>query len=526
MGADHVRLVSLAIFPVGASPMAQIRVGYFLELVKRSGLLTESHLERGIGQARQQNDGKIPRETDRIVEFFIEQGLLTRWQCDKLLEKKYKGFFLGKYKLLGHIGTGGMSSVYLAEHTLMRQPRAIKVLPKSRLEDPSYLERFYREAQATASLDHPNIVRAYDIDNHGDTHYLVMEYIQGKDLQSIIKSDGPLGFDDAARYIYQAAAGLLHAHQEGMIHRDVKPANLLVDSNMTVKILDLGLALMRDDSELASLTQTNKESVLGTADYLAPEQALDSHAVDSRTDIYGLGCTLYYLLVGHPPFPEGTLAQRIAKHQSVLPEDIHVDRPDCPESLAEICFRMIQKRPEQRYQSCEEVQQVLGDWLEVRGSAVEHCSTAAQVDTVDDVVQAMQLAEFHQKDSASAYPVVRGDSTGASGSSISGPGSGPLQEFDRQSGSSHVDLAIEEGLSESTNRQAGRTRSLLERSQRRGRRMRIQLVISVVIAVVAVITLLIVLLSGRHLDNRAGIRHGPGQRMLEGPTTLVSRSDL
>ena len=505
--------------------MAQMRVGYFLELVKRSGLLTESQLERGIGHARQQNEGKIPREIDQIVELFMEQGLLTRWQCDKLLEKKYKGFFLGKYKLLGHIGTGGMSSVYLAEHTLMRRPRAIKVLPKSRLEDPSYLERFYREAQATASLDHPNIVRAYDVDNHGDTHYLVMEYVQGKDLQSIIKTDGPLGFEDAARYIHQAAAGLLHAHQEGMIHRDVKPANLLVDPTMTVKILDLGLALMRDDSELASLTQANKVSVLGTADYLAPEQALDSHAVDSRTDIYGLGCTFYYLLVGHAPFPEGTLAQRIAKHQSVLPEDIRVERPECPTSLAEICFRMIQKRPEQRYQSCEEVQQVLGDWLEARGATVEQHSMVAQVNTVDDVVQAMQLAEIHQKDSVSTHPVVRGDSTGVGGSSLSSTSSGPPQEFEQQSGSSHVDLAIEAGLAESTSRQAGQTRSLLARSQRRGRRMKVQLIISVVIAVLAVISLLIVLL-GRRFDDESGFRYGPGQQLIKGPTTLVSRSDL
>jgi serine/threonine protein kinase len=499
--------------------MAQIRAGYFLELVKRSTLLTESQLERGIEQAKKDNEGTIPHQVDQIVESFIEQGLLTRWQCDKLLKKKYKGFFLGKYKLLGHIGTGGMSSVYLAEHTLMRQPRAIKVLPQSRLEDSSYLERFYREAQATAALDHPNIVRAYDVDNHRDTHYLVMEYVPGKDLQSVIKSDGPLGFEEAANYIAQAASGLEHAHQAGMIHRDVKPANLLVDSAMTVKILDLGLALMRDDSELASLTQANKESVLGTADYLAPEQALDSHGVDSRTDIYGLGCTLYYLLTGHAPFPEGTLAQRIAKHQSVMPADIRDDRPDCPQDLVEICCRMIQKRPAERYQSCQEVEQVLTAWLEMRGAVVGQ-RPSSQPSTVDDVVSAMQLAEIHQQESASVYPVVRGDSTGASGSAIPGQDSEPA-------GSSHIDLAIEAGLAESTSRQAGRTRSLLERSQRRGRRMRIQLVISVVIAVLAVTALLIVLLSG-HSKNNPGRqpRRNTSQRMKYVQTTPVSSLDL
>ncbi len=505
--------------------MAKIRVGYLLELVKRSKLLTESQVERGVEQAKQDNEGSIPHELDQIVDSFIEQGLLTRWQCDKLLEKKYKGFFLGKYKLLGHIGTGGMSSVYLAEHTLMRRPRAIKVLPQSRLEDNSYLERFYREAQATAALDHPNIVRAYDVDNHGDTHYLVMEYVPGKDLQSIVKSNGPLGFEDAANYIVQAAAGLAHAHGAGMIHRDVKPANLLVDSAMTVKILDLGLALMRDDSELASLTQRNKESVLGTADYLAPEQALDSHAVDSRTDVYGLGCTFYYLLTGHAPFPEGTLAQRIAKHQSVMPGDIREDRPDCPQELTEICFRMIRKRPAERYQSCEEVEQVLTEWLEIRGAVVGR-GPSIQPDTVDGVVHAMQLAEVHQQDSASVYPVVRGDSTGPSGGAISEQDSRPHQELEG-TGSSHVDLAIEAGLAESTSKQAGRTRSLLVRSQKRGRRMRIQLVISVVIAVLAVTALLIVLLSQRHDDDRnQNDRPDSSQRTWDGQTTLISSRHL
>ena len=143
----------------------------------------------------------------------IEEGVLTQWQCDKLLQKKYKGFFLGKYKLLGHIGSGGMSSVYLAEHTLMRRSRAIKVLPRSRVNDSAYLERFHREAQATAALDHPHIVRAYDVDNQGDTHYLVMEYVSGSDLASIVKEQGALGFEDIARYVVHAARGLQHAHE-------------------------------------------------------------------------------------------------------------------------------------------------------------------------------------------------------------------------------------------------------------------------------------------------------------------------
>jgi serine/threonine-protein kinase len=282
------------------------------------------------------------------------------------MDKKYKGFFLGKYKLLRHIGTGGMSSVYLAEHMLMHRQRAIKVLPKGRVNDSSYLARFHLEAQATASLDHPNIVRCYDVDNDGDTHFIVMEFIEGKDLNTVVKQEGPLPMELACNYIAQSAEGLAHAHASNLIHRDVKPANLLVDQKGVVKILDLGLALFSDD-ERASLTVEHKENVLGTADYLAPEQAVNSHNVDHKADIYGLGCSLYFLLTGHPPFPDGTLAQRIAKHQSQMPEDIRKERPECPRDLADICVKMMQKRPEKRYANMRDVAQALEGWLSNHG---------------------------------------------------------------------------------------------------------------------------------------------------------------
>ena len=191
-----------------------------------------------------------------------------------------------------------MSSVYLAEHVTMCRRVAIKVLPHSRVKDSSYLARFYREARAAAALDDPNIVRAYDVDSDvekqtgKETHYLVMEYVEGRDLQVAVTADGPLSPVQAADYIRQAASGLAHAHQVGLIHRDIKPGNLLIDIKGTVKILDMGLAAFSDDSQ-ASLTIAHDERVLGTVDYLSPEQAIDSHTVDGRADIYSLGCTLY-----------------------------------------------------------------------------------------------------------------------------------------------------------------------------------------------------------------------------------------
>lgn len=350
---------------------SKISADSFLSAVRQSGLIEDSQLKKfwqGFEQA-----GKDRLNTERIADELVGANLLSKWQIDKLLQGKHKGFFLGKYKLISLLGSGGMSAVYLAEHTLMRRRVAIKVLPQSRIEDSSYLERFHREAQAVASLDHPNIMRAYDVDQEGKIHFLVMEYIEGQSFLELVTDNGPLKFVSAAEYIRQAAEGLSHAHEAGMIHRDIKPGNILVDKRGVVKILDMGLAMFfdpsgKDDSE-ASLTIQHDERVLGTADYLSPEQALNSHAVDVRTDIYSLGCTFYFILTGHPPFPEGSLAQRLLYHQTRQPSPVEKDRPDVPASLTEILRKMMEKSPASRYQSAREVQEALAKWLLANGDA-------------------------------------------------------------------------------------------------------------------------------------------------------------
>ena len=354
-------------------PTAEI----FLDLVRRSKLVDPDRLNLLLHRLEDESEPGDSRDAAWLAERLVEAELLTRWQADKLLEGRHKGFFVGKYKLLGHLGTGGMSSVYLAEHLLMHRRVAIKVLPKGRVDDTSssYLERFHREARAVAALDHANIVQAYDIDNEGDTHYIVMEYVEGSDLNVTVRETGPLAYVDAARYIYQAARGLGHAHAAGFIHRDVKPANLLVDSKGAVKILDLGLARFTAEDDQASLTVAYDENVLGTADYLAPEQAIDSHAVDARADIYSLGCTFYFLLTGHPPFPDGTLPQRLMAHQKDPPPDIRKDRPDAPPDLVEICLRMMAKKAADRFQSAGEVAAALGQWLKSQNAAGDSSST-------------------------------------------------------------------------------------------------------------------------------------------------------
>jgi eukaryotic-like serine/threonine-protein kinase len=349
--------------------MARPTVEAFLDLLRHSGLVDKDRLDAILRELDGESDGKPIAEADVVACRLVRSGLITRWQADKLLEGRHKGFFLGKYKLLDHLGTGGMSSVYLAEHVLMQRRVAIKVLPKNRVADSSYLARFHREARAAAALDHRNIVRAYDVDDDGGNHYLVMEYVEGRDLQHVVAEDGPLDYAAAAEYTRQAAEGLAHAHQAGLIHRDVKPANLLVDRKNVVKVLDLGLARFTDEDKV-SLSAAYDESVLGTADYLAPEQALDSHRVDARADIYGLGCSLYCLLTGHPPFPGGTLPQRLMKHQKQPPPSIFLDRPDAPPELVAICLKMMAKKPAWRYQSADEVAHALARWLEVRGKTV------------------------------------------------------------------------------------------------------------------------------------------------------------
>lgn len=337
--------------------MADVSSEKFLRMVTKSGLVPEKTVNELAEKIRSGNDGELPR-AKKLARYFKKEDLITDWHIEKLLDGKYKGFFLGKYKLLGHIGTGGMSSVYLAEHTGLHDRRAIKVLPKARVKDATYLARFQLEAKAIASLNHPNIVLAYDIDNEGDVHYIVMEYVDGLDLQALVKRDGPLDPSTAADWLGQAARGLEHAHKKGVIHRDVKPANLLIDPDNIVRLLDMGLALVSAGDD-ESLTVANNENVLGTADYLAPEQALNSHQVDHRADIYGLGCTLYFLLTGQPPFNEGTLAQRIAKHQKEMPKSIREIQPNVPGELEGICVKMMQKEPQYRYQTAADVAVVL-----------------------------------------------------------------------------------------------------------------------------------------------------------------------
>ena len=341
----------------------------FLTGVKQSGLADPEAIETLVKTLR--GEGVDISNSAALAAAMIDKGTITPWQSEKLLQGKFKGFILGRYKLLNLLGKGEMSSIYLAEHTRMKRRCAIKVLPANKVRDTSYLGRFHREAQAVASLDHHNIVRAYDVDTETEggveIHFLVMEYVEGKDIEKLLETRQQFTVIEAADYMRQAAEGLAHAHENGLVHRDIKPGNLLVDTKGVVKLLDLGLARFFRDTETESLTIKHDEKVLGTADYLAPEQAVDSHAVDERADIYSLGCTLYFALTGHPPFTDGTLVQRLLAHQTKAPPSIRKQRPDVPEGLVAIVEKMMQKRKDDRYQSAAEVAAALSKWLVENG---------------------------------------------------------------------------------------------------------------------------------------------------------------
>ena len=335
--------------------MSEPSANSFLNLLEKSGVVDPESLKPVIAALKKKAKAAGKEvTTSRLVKHLIECELITQWQVDKFLAGKYKGFFLGKFKLLRHLGSGGMSSVYLARHVVSDQLRAIKVLPRKKVADKSYLDRFYLEARIAASLNHPNVVRIYDICEEDGVHYMVMEFAKGEDLLELVNRTGPLKFADAAKYVADACEGLKHAHEKELVHRDIKPANLLLGEDQSVKLLDLGLALVNQDDE-ESLTVLYNEKVMGTADYLAPEQAVNSHSVDLRADIYSLGCTLYFLLVGHPPFPKGSLAQRIANHQSTQPPCLSTLREDVPKELLKIVEAMTCKDPDERMQTCNDV---------------------------------------------------------------------------------------------------------------------------------------------------------------------------
>jgi serine/threonine-protein kinase len=292
-----------------------------------------------------------------LARELVTRGWLTPYQVNQLVQGRGRDLVLGPYVLLERLGEGGMGQVFKAHHTFLNRPVALKLISKASLSSAGAAERFLLEMQLVAQLDHPHIVRALDAGQAGDRYYLAMELIEGLTLARLVQQRGPLPVAQACACIGQAALGLQHASERGLVHRDIKPSNLMLAAARggppLVKVLDLGLARSKGGDAARDLTRTG--TLMGTMDYLAPEQALDARAVDVRADIYSLGCTFFFLLAGRPPFHGGTEAQRLLQHQQQEPPAIESLRPDVPPAVAAILRRMLAKRPELRFQTPAEV---------------------------------------------------------------------------------------------------------------------------------------------------------------------------
>lgn len=327
-----------------------------LELLEKSRLLTHDQISDAIERLGVPTDIR-PGE---LVEALVQSGQITRFQADRLLEGRHRGFFIDHYRCDHILGTGGMGWLYLATDVDSGNPVAVKMLPKRLEGDPGMVARFELEAKAGLLLNHPNIVRTFEHRRtegvYGDVYYVVMEIVYGISLEELIVRNGPLPWPAACDVIRQTAAGLQHAHDHGTIHRDIKPANLLIDATGHIKIADFGLSKIEAEADDEfSLQMIFGHDCLGTADYIAPEQTLDSNAVDGRADLYSLGCTFYAALTGKLPFPLKSTKQKLEAQRTRKPRPVASIVEDLPPEVTAILEKMISKRPETRFQQAQDV---------------------------------------------------------------------------------------------------------------------------------------------------------------------------
>ena len=325
--------------------------------IRRAFDAKRPHVGPEVGTFQQQlPPDQRPKDVQQLAQVLIQHGKLTKYQAQAVYQGKTKGLVFGEYVVLDKLGEGGMGVVLKAQHRRMKRFVAVKMIARKAIGSADAVKRFYREVEAAAKLNHANIVQAYDASEHDGIHYLVMEYVEGKDLAAIIKDRGPMAVLAAVECILQTARGLQYAHGKGIVHRDIKPSNLLMDKEGTVKILDMGLARIAglgDNSDQDRLTGSGQ--VMGTSDYMAPEQALDTHHADARADIYSLGCTLYRLLTGHVPYKGETLMQVLLAHREKPIPSLCKDRPDVPPQLDAVFPKMVAKEPQDRQQSMTDV---------------------------------------------------------------------------------------------------------------------------------------------------------------------------
>lgn len=328
---------------------AVVSIEEFIEGLKSSRLMTADEL-RDIMVSLPPD--MQPPTLKQLAAELVRRQKLTKFQAGRIASGRPQGLVLGKYVIQDKIGEGGMGEVFIAEHRRMKRPVVVKILPRAATESEYSIRRFEREVEAAAQLQHPNIVTAFDADEEDDIHFLVMEFVDGVPLGEFVAREGPMSLEMAVSSILQTARGLEYAHEKGIVHRDIKPNNLMIVAGGDVKLLDMGLARFDDGRATIapdgdSLTQQNQ--IVGTVEYMSPEQVDDSSNVDGRSDIYSLGCTMFRLLTDRPPYQSDSVVKTLLAHRVQPIPSLLDDRPDAPKLLDRILKKMMAKSPDDRY---------------------------------------------------------------------------------------------------------------------------------------------------------------------------------
>lgn len=335
-----------------------------------------------------------PRDAETFAKLWREQGKLSEYQSQVLLQGKPAALGFSNYVLVSQLGVGASGAVFKAKHKTSGRTVAIKVLAQTLASNEKAVKRFHREMQATAKLTHPNIVRAIDAGEFNGQHFMVMEFVEGEDLSSRVKKQGVMDGETAAKCLLQAARGLEYVHANGIIHRDIKPGNLLIDHSGNVKILDLGLVRYEDPEEATGENLTGTQQVMGTIDYMSPEQVVDTRHADARSDVYSLGCTLWFLLTGRKLYDAKGVVDRIMKHRTGAIPELDKEIPGTSPQLAALFTKMVAKQPGDRYQSMTEVCAALERVLrgepesgpvDLSGAEADEAEAIATVEAVEDV---------------------------------------------------------------------------------------------------------------------------------------------
>ncbi len=339
-----------------AKPHLELQSTRFRRALSASGLVDGLVLHRLASEVLSEGPLSAEEQDRLFAQKLLERKKLNAWQIDQLSEGRTK-FTLGSYRILDSIGRGGMGHVFKGEHELLGRVEAIKVLPR-RKTTPDAIAGFRHEIRAQARLDHPNLVRVTYADRDGDTYFFVTEYVEGIDLRRLIRRRGPLKESLAALVVSQAAEAIDYAHRRGLVHRDVKPGNLLLTLDGRVKVTDLGLAWFLDEGETSG-TPHDENKVVGTSDFLAPESIHSPDRIIPVSDVYGLGCTLYYALTGKVPFPGGSHIEKLRRHLRETPTDVRRLNPAISDTMSDLVASMMQKNPHHRIASAEIVADTL-----------------------------------------------------------------------------------------------------------------------------------------------------------------------